>query len=405
MTRMLYRWLIEFSFIGLMLSDLFGIKELGLFDEAMGILFFVLVLLNILERRGKIEGKTNQYMMLCMVGMGIIGWLGNYINPIQNDYKVALNGMYLVLKQYIFGLYLFLSAKKMATSRLYLFLLKLSKCMLAVLFLCSCLNLFVDIGMSGPNGEFCFLAKFGGTVGCWIILFLSICYSDLESNRLIWFVLATITMFFSQSGLGILGIGLLVLVYIFLEKQKQFHWYYMIPIAFVGIWISWEEISMYLLDSTAPRAKLLIYSFVTAFEYFPIGAGFSTYASSMAVSNYSKLYYLYGFNKQFGMSKENAYYLMDSYYPMIIGELGALGTVVFGVMIWSIFKSIIEISDKLIKNGALYLFAFLLIAGLGFGTGSSWGCAVYILIPLMVIEGNRYKDEENDLNMMEGTDR
>lgn len=69
------------------------------------------------------------------------------------------------------------------------------------------------------------------------------------------------------------------------------------------------------------------------------------------------------------------------------------------------FQSIIEISDKLIKNGALYLFAFLLIAGLGFGTGSSWGCAVYILIPLMVIEGNRYKDEENDLNMMEGTDR
>ena len=224
-------------------------------------------------------------------------------------------------------------------------------------------------------------------------------------GALIWFVLATITMFFSQSGLGMLGIGLLVLVYIFLEKQKQFHWYYMIPIAFVGILISWEEISMYLLDSTAPRAKLLIYSFVTAFEYFPIGAGFSTYASSMAVSNYSKLYYLYGFNKQFGMSKENAYYLMDSYYPMIIGELGALGTVVFGVMIWSIFKSIIEISDKLIKNGALYLFAFLLIAGLGFGTGSSWGCAVYILIPLMVIEGNRYKDEENDLNMMEGTDR
>ena len=30
----------EFTFIGLILSDLFGIKELGLFDELMGILFF-----------------------------------------------------------------------------------------------------------------------------------------------------------------------------------------------------------------------------------------------------------------------------------------------------------------------------------------------------------------------------
>lgn len=402
MTRMLYRWLIEITFVGLVLSDLFGIKELGFFDEAMGILLFALVLINILERRGRIKDKTSQYIMLCMIGMTIIGLLGNFINPIQNNYKVALNGMYLVLKQYIFGLYIFLSAKRMATSRLYLFLRKISKAMLFILFFCSSLNLFMDIGMRGPNGEFSFLAQFGGTVGCWVILFLSICYSDLDSNRLIWFVLAMIIMFLSQSDLGILGIGLLVLVYIFLEKQKQFRWYYIVPIVVVGILISWKEISMYLLDSTAPRAELFIYSFVTAFKYFPIGAGFSTYASSMAVTNYSKLYYMYGFNRQFGMSKENAYYLMDSYYPMIIGELGALGTVIFGIMLWNIFKNIIETKNRIIKNSTLYLFALLLIAGLGFGTGSSWGCAVYMLIPLMVSEGNRYEDS---CNMQRGNSR
>lgn len=397
--RMLYRWLMEFTFIGLILSDLFGIKELGLFDELMGILFFILALLNIFERRGKIEDKTTKYMILCMIGMGIIGLCGNFIYPIQNDYKVGLYGMYLLLKQYIFGLYLFLSAEKMVTNRLYLFFQRISKIMLFVLFVCSCLNLILDVGMRGPNGEFSFFAQFGGTVGCWIILFLAICYSDLKSNRLFWFIIATITMFQSQSDLGILGIGMLVLIHIYLEKQKHFHWYYMIPIALVGILISWKEISMYLLDSTAPRAELFIYSFVTAYRYFPIGAGFSTYASSMAVTNYSQLYYIYGFNNQFGMSKDNAYYLMDSYYPMIFGELGVLGTIVFSVMLWCILKRIIGISNRYIKNSILYLFVFLLIAGLGFGTGSSWGCAVYMLIPLKIIEGNKLQNKRQYFNV------
>ena len=87
---------------------------------------------------------------------------------------------------------------------------------------------------------------------------------------------------------------------------------------------------------------------------------------------------------------------------MIIGELGALGTVIFGIMLWNIFKNIIETKNRIIKNSTLYLFAFLLIAGLGFGTGSSWGCAVYMLIPLMVSEGNRYEDS---CNMQRGNSR
>ena len=86
------------------------------------------------------------------------------------------------------------------------------------------------------------------------------------------------------------------MIYFFVEKQKKFHWYYLIPIGIFGLWISWNEISNYLLDSTAPRAELFIFGIITAIKYFPIGSGFSTYASSMAVSYYSKLYYIYGFN-------------------------------------------------------------------------------------------------------------
>ena len=108
----------------------------------------------------------------------------------------------------------------------------------------------------------------------------------------------------------------------------------------------------------------------------------------MAVSYYSQLYYTYGFNKQWGMSKDNALFLMDSYYPMIIGETGYLGICIFGVLIFIYIRDIIQkIKVNRLKNSALYLYVFLLAAGLGFGTGSSWGCAVYMLIPLLAEQG------------------
>lgn len=379
---------IDIVFVGLMLSDLFAITELGYFDEIVGVLFAALCVYYLCKNRRKLQ-KTTWHLLLCLFGIGCVGLLSNAVYMVQPSILIVLQGAFLFMKQYFYGLPLLISIGEHSSSGTYSFMLSLSKCMLLALTILALANLVFNLGMTGPNGEFAFYAQFGGTVSCWVILFLAICYSEQKGNRVLWFSMATVIILLTQSGLGMLGIGLIVMVYLFLEKQKRFHWYYLIPILLIAIAISWREISSYLLDPTAPRAELLIYAFVTANTYFPLGSGFSTYASSMAVTHYSQLYYQYGFNRQWGMSPDNALFLMDSYYPMIIGETGYLGLLIFGIMIFLYVRKVIfAIKNKQVQNSALYLYTFLLAAGLGFGTGSSWGCAVYMLIPIFMEQGN-----------------
>ncbi len=382
----IYNWSILAIFVALMLSDLFAISQLGYVDEFVGIIFCVLCVWRILNSSA--IKKAYFCVFLCMIGMLGIGFSGNIIYPIQQNLRIVLLGAFLFIKQYLYGLFILLSFTKDRSDRILSSMIKISKLMLGGLCIFACMSKFIDIGMTGSNGDFSFLAHFGGTVSCWVILFLAICCSDSKNNRFVWFIVASIIIVFTKSGLGRLGIGLLVLVYVFLEKKAKFKWYYLIPIAIIAVLISWQEIRQYLLDSTAPRARLWIYAFITANKFFPIGSGFSTYGSSTAASNYSKLYSLYGFNKQFGMSEDTSSFLMDTYYPMIIGEMGYFGTILFAVLIYYyIVKIIMKTDTILIRNSAIYLFGFLLIAGLGFGTGSSWGCAVYMVITLLVKQG------------------
>ena len=173
MIKQFYRWLIEIIFICLMFSDLFGVSELRYFDEIIGILFFFLIIIDFIKKKGNIKNKQTKNILICMIGIACIGLAGNLINPIQQNITIATIGMFITLKQYICGLYMLLCLNKIYDYKLYSFFLKVSKIMLSMLLFCTCINSIVNIGMSGPSGEFCFFSQFGGTVACWTILFLS----------------------------------------------------------------------------------------------------------------------------------------------------------------------------------------------------------------------------------------
>ena len=107
-----------------------------------------------------------------------------------------------------------------------------------------------------------------------------------------------------------------------------------------------------------------------------------------AISEYSKLYYEYGFNKRWGMSEEYHPFLMDSYYPQIIGQFGYFGSVLYFSFLFTVLKKIIlRVSDNNCRCSCLFLFFSWCIAGFGFGTASSWGCTVYLLLPVLAIAG------------------
>jgi hypothetical protein len=76
-----------------------------------------------------------------------------------------------------------------------------------------------------------------------------------------------------------------------------------------------------------PRGILLVGGWNISQNLFPFGSGLGTYGSNAARLVYSKLYYDYGFNNIYGLAPWYDNFLTDSYWAMILGELGIIGAV------------------------------------------------------------------------------
>ena len=83
-----------------------------------------------------------------------------------------------------------------------------------------------------------------------------------------------------------------------------------------------------------PRNVLYITSVKVAKEYFPLGAGLGRYGGAIAARYYSPIYVKYGFARVHGLWPEGAF-LCDTFWPMILGELGVVGLIFY---IWACWR-------------------------------------------------------------------
>lgn len=376
------------GFLIMALSDIFsGVRWSGLMyvDEVFCAGCAVLLVVNVIKRR-RISRLFFFPVLLVLLGLS-----GNIFFDVQPDLGIAVTDAFIFCKPFILMFYVLTTVTDVQARTVYECLMIFAKLILWVFFISSAVSAFTDSYMLGVRGEFAFLSGFGGTVSMWTILAFAIVASRKSNPRILYYLFSAFIIYCADSGLGTLSIIGFVAIYWFMEKHSKFKWHYLLVIVPVCLWVGRNEITGYLLDRNAPRFLLPYFAVVTAREYFPLGAGFATYCSTMAKSHYSKLYYQYGFNYRYKMSAEDPGYLMDSYYPQIVGQLGFFGGVIFVMLLYKIFKMILGIGDKYIRNGSLYLYATWLIAGLGFGISSSWGCCVYILLPLFYLIGNNCK--------------
>ena len=75
-----------------------------------------------------------------------------------------------------------------------------------------------------------------------------------------------------------------------------------------------------------PRGILMVTSLDIAKRFFPFGSGLGTFGSNASRTNYSELYYQYGFDKIWGLAPWHDVFLTDSYWAMIIGEYGLIAS-------------------------------------------------------------------------------
>ena len=76
---------------------------------------------------------------------------------------------------------------------------------------------------------------------------------------------------------------------------------------------------------TAARPALYLVGLRIVRDFFPIGSGFGTFASSLSGEYYSSLYGNYGISGVMGLTQTDYSYMADVFWPYIYGQLGVLG--------------------------------------------------------------------------------
>ena len=87
------------------------------------------------------------------------------------------------------------------------------------------------------------------------------------------------------------------------------------------------------------RNAMYIASIQIAADYFPFGAGFTSFGGWISVYHYSPLYYEYGLSNHYGLSERNPVFQQDAFWPHVLGEMGFIGCALFILAILSLMRS------------------------------------------------------------------
>lgn len=158
--------------------------------------------------------------------------------------------------------------------------------------------------------------------------------------------------------------------------------------------IAWNKIRFYFIDlgGHSARSVILQKSFEVMKDHFPIGTGFGTFGSAEAGKHYSPVYLKYSFNDYWELRDvnnvenslrlihENEWYLAqyqknpdfinnppfmsDHFWPIIFGQAGVLGTIIFLVILGLLMKRCMDVRKHDLHGfvGVLYVMAYLMIS-------------------------------------------
>lgn len=158
---------------------------------------------------------------------------------------------------------------------------------------------------------------------------------------------------------------LIVLYYLVIHKKVQAKIRYILYMALPIALLAWEKIYYYYIVGNGRFAKSIMTStsLQIASDYFPIGTGFGTFGSTYAKNFYSPVYYLYGISENPELGVESKQYLTDLFWPILFGETGVIGTVLYIGLILALFWQIQRLYyyNRRKYFLLLYMYVFMLI--------------------------------------------
>lgn len=193
-----------------------------------------------------------------------------------------------------------------------------------------------------------------------------------------------------------IGAALIILFLIFYinKTNKKISVIKLGSVAIIALMLAWGQISYYYINLDGAARKVLNETSVKiAKDYFPIGTGFATFGSHFSAVYYSPIYYKYGISNVWGLAKGKTYFVSDTFWPMIIGQFGVIGTCSYIAILYIIFKKI-QISylpnKKQIYISKIICFVYLIIC-----STSESAFVSPISVPFALILGIKMSNNDN----------
>lgn len=229
-----------------------------------------------------------------------------------------------------------------------------------------------------------------------LIILLTVFYN--KSNRL-YILFNLIVLFFTFRSKAMASVAVyLLLFFCVIVYKKRIKKRYLIFGGIFCIFIGWEQISYYFVElaGRSARSVMTFTSLKILKSYFPIGTGFATYGSALAGEFYSPVYVMNGFENVHGLGTgSNALFLSDTFWPIVIGQTGFIGTIAYITALLLIIKMCVEVrrSDVYAYLGIMYAVLYLLISSIAEPSFFN-----SISIPMAVVIGMVFKRYRNRIN-------
>lgn len=186
--------------------------------------------------------------------------------------------------------------------------------------------------------------------------------------------------------------------YLIVHKQVQAKLRYVLYMAVPIIFLAWDKIYFYYVQGHDKFAKSIMtsVSLQIAKDYFPIGTGFGTFGSTYAKEVYSPVYVLYGLAENVELGIESKKYLTDLFWPILFGETGVLGTLLYCALILLLF---VQIQRVYFYNKRKYCLLLFMLVFMLMTTFTEAGFMQPVVMVFAFVMGNlleEYAEKRNE---------
>lgn len=328
------------------ISNIFGYS-----DEAIGVILFIVVIFKAMKAEITLL-RFERYMLIFMFIFELIGIVSGFVYKYQETAYMFVDA-YTCAKFFIYYLCARLLTQGKLSKDYFLSINRICKIIAVIFFVLSLHEVLFD--QWWPNDDYRYFANsvelfFGHPESlaraCITFIFLLAYNYRYCKHNIYYIIMLTIVMIFTFRTKAIVAVFVLFLFYLYFVKFK---FKSLVPVGVASVvgagYLGYNSLYEYYIEiDESARRLLTLDSIEIAKQFFPIGSGFGSFASSMAAQYYSKLYIKLGYysRNDLGMGEKMNAFLSDTFWPIIIAQTGWIGLVSFCLALLSMIIYILK---------------------------------------------------------------